>query len=950
MLKLKPIFLILFTLLFSAEYLLFANNSQALYEQGIEAFKSGNFGSSELLLRKIIDSGESEYKDRAWYHLALAIFNQKKYQSAVFEFNRFLSSCSTSDLCSLSRYWIAESYYQLNDNIRAIQEFNRFIAQSKNNEYIAQSYDRIGRIYFTQRRYDEAIIEWMKALGKSNDTAKNNQKRLNIGEAYFLNENYDEAINFLLPIINSNIDTKTLSMAKLLTGRAYQIKGKHTTAIKTFSSMDETLLTEKPFNDVQYYRAVSYIALGNLNFAALHLKTFLSTGKESKWIYYAKYELARIFIKDNNIKEASQLLEEIRSADTDPTLISRASMELSRIFFDKDIEESIKYLKEASDIESPQEKKEVLLLLSKAYTKTGRFNEAESLLEYLVTNYSFDKDIDLFQFLLATVYFEKGDIEKTKKAFDRLKEVNPFSKYLNESHFYSALSNKKNNIDESINLLNKYVNFKNSERKYDAYVKLLNLYCQKRDFKNTERISSVIISIYSKNKDVEDVLYKYAKFLNDNRKSNKYLHDIIIKKYSKSEAAGKILLSLGDDAFVKKNYKAAEYYYRQYLSVQWRQNAASVFLYRILSLERLGRHKDIITTLESENSIPPMDDFTAKQVSLLKSKSYYKTGEYEKAYKSYSTWRLSDLSEDDLVNMVKCSLKVDDTITALKASDLIKKNENALAEAFYELGMYFMHNNDYETAVGYFTRIIAGFPSSGLIDPAKLELADIYIKDEKHDSAIQILKEIKSKTLQLRKNALLIVACFRIGNDKEAVTLTNKYFNALRKSPYGEIVIKENIFYYYNNKNIKQFNKYTQHLKKYPGNNVFINYHSARLNFETSNYKTSYFYYYKLAELESEYNEEALFYLGLISLLNNNDKNLAQKYFSKISSSNNSGSKFAMQGKIDLSILSSETGNITASREALYDIMDNSDSRLLRIQAENLIEYFGYKKAYTIKQ
>jgi TolA-binding protein len=55
----------------------------------MEAFKSGNYRSSELLLRKITDNGVSEYKDRAWFYLALSIYNQKKYESAVFEFNRF---------------------------------------------------------------------------------------------------------------------------------------------------------------------------------------------------------------------------------------------------------------------------------------------------------------------------------------------------------------------------------------------------------------------------------------------------------------------------------------------------------------------------------------------------------------------------------------------------------------------------------------------------------------------------------------------------------------------------------------------------------------------------------------------------------------------------------------------------------------------------------------------
>jgi tetratricopeptide (TPR) repeat protein len=950
MLYLKRLIIIISILFISSGNIYSAVNSQSMYEQGIEAFKSGNFGSSELLLRKIIDSGETEYKDKAWYYMALSIFNQKKYQSAIFEFNRFLSSCSTSDLCTLARYWIAESHYQLNDNIRAIQEFNRFISQSKSNEYIAQSYDRIGRIYFTQNRYDEAIIEWMKSLAKCEDPLKNNQKRLNIGEAYFLNENYDEAINFLLPILNSNIDARTMAMAKLLTGRAYQIKGKHLTALKTFSSMDETLLTEKPFNEVQYYRALSYIALGNINFASLHLKTFLSTGKESKWIYYAKFELAKIYLKENNIKEATQFFEEIRSSKNDAALKSRASMELSKIYFDNNIDEAIKCLKEASALESPDEKKEALLLLSKAYTKVKNFTEAESILEQLINNYSFDKNVDSFYFMLATVYFEEGNLENTKTAFTKLKEINPFSKYINESYYYLALSNVKSNPDESITLFNKYIYQQKTEKKYDAYIQLLNLYSQKRDFKNSERIISFIIENYSKEKGMEEILYNYSKFLIDNHKPAKYFLDLIITKYSKTDSAGEIFLAKGDEAFIKKNYTEAEYFYKQYLAVHWRQNASSVFLYRILSLEKLKKYKEIISTLDLKDLTPPMDDFTAKQLTLLKGRSYYNTGDFKKAYDSYSSWRLSDLTEEDILSLIKSSIKVEDILTAKKAAEIINNNKDLRAEGFYEIALYFMNKNDHDDANDYLTRIIIEIPSSELNDFSKAEIADIFIKKERYEEAIQKLKEIKVEKLQARKNALLITAFFRSENEKEAIILTNKFLKEFIKSQYSESVIKENLIYYYKIKNINEFNVYSQYLSKYPGNNIYLNYLTAKINFELSIYKTAYFYYYKLADVESEYKNEAVFYLGLISLLNNNDINMAQKYFNRISGSGNSQDKFAMLGKIDLSILSSESGNVELSKKALFDIMDKSDSRILRIQAENLIEYFGYINTSNIKK
>ncbi|HPB82223.1 MAG TPA: tetratricopeptide repeat protein [Spirochaetota bacterium] len=121
-------------------------NSRDLYEQGVEAFKSGNYGSSSLIFRKIIDN-DDDYRDKAWYHLALSIFYQKKYESAIFEFNRFLLACTTANLCAEAKFWIAESHYRKKKYIKAIEEYNRFIAQKSNESLIRKSYNRIGEIY-----------------------------------------------------------------------------------------------------------------------------------------------------------------------------------------------------------------------------------------------------------------------------------------------------------------------------------------------------------------------------------------------------------------------------------------------------------------------------------------------------------------------------------------------------------------------------------------------------------------------------------------------------------------------------------------------------------------------------------------------------------------------------------------------------------------------------------
>ena len=60
-----------------------AVDTKAFFDQGMEAFRTGNYGSSELLFRKIIDAGDEEYIDQAWFYLARSLYNKKKFEASL---------------------------------------------------------------------------------------------------------------------------------------------------------------------------------------------------------------------------------------------------------------------------------------------------------------------------------------------------------------------------------------------------------------------------------------------------------------------------------------------------------------------------------------------------------------------------------------------------------------------------------------------------------------------------------------------------------------------------------------------------------------------------------------------------------------------------------------------------------------------------------------------------
>lgn len=919
---------------------LLATNSQSLFEQGMKAFNSGNYGSSELLFRKIIDNGDDEYREKSWFYLALSIFNQKKYKSAIFEFNRLLLICTSSDLCSESRYWIAESYFKLKKYINAIEEFKRFISTSKNKEMVLAAHVRIGDIYFIQSRYDEAIIEWNKAREKNGEVQKNGSLLLKIGEAHFLNEDYDKVLTLLEALVYSEKDIKLTSSARLLIGRVYQIKGNHWKALQAFRKIPNTLSREAPYYDVKYFKAISLIDLGDIASARSQLESFILIGEQSEWFYHAQYELGKILIRFGDEKRGIELLEEVRSATNKMDLRSQSALVLSKIFLKRNPEEAIPYLEDSVSLNDPAEQKEVLLLLGNAYIEVKRFEDAERILELILDKYPYDNDIDEVQFLISRVYLEKGDIEKAISGFEKLKELNPFSEYINESFYFLAVAYHKKNRKEAKNYLEKYLALPKIERRYEAYLLLLELYTSKGDMREAKKVVRILLSKYSSKEGFAEVLYGFATSLK-NEQRERYLK-IIVSRYPRSESAGKILLLWGDAAFKAKEYRRAELYYTRYLQNSERSNAGSVFLYRIISLYMQGKYKVVISLLTGQE-IPDMSSYTAKQLVIWKGRSYYQLGYHEKAYKTFLSLELNDLPLSDIVILSRCAIELGDIETAQMTAEMLQDDKNLYAEALYYLGEHYLQKNDYDTAKTYLLNVIFESPDSEFVDNAKASMAELHIKRGSYSDAIQKLKEIKKPQLEDKKNALLIVSYFKTGRSKEAVELTRRNLKRLLDSPYGESALKETLYYYYQEVDRKNFKRYSRYLLRYSGNANYVNFLSGMLYFRLSRYNTAYYFLYRTGQTDSEYRDEALYYLGMISYLQHKNPRLAKNHFNKLIRKETDNNEFSVRAKIALSIMYKEEGEIELSKRYLSEIINSTDNKLLFIQAKNLFEYFGYQ-------
>ncbi len=932
------ILIVLFSVISAAN-----SSSTQLFEQGMEAFKSGNYGSSELIFRKVVDT-DDEYRDRAWFYLARSIFNQKKYKSAIFEFNRFLLICSTPELCSEARYWIAEAYFYMNDYIKAIEEFRRFIAKGINKKLIVASYDRIGEIYYNQERYDEAIIEWKKAVARSDKKSRDNNRIVKIGEAMFQDKKYEEALDLLEPLMYSLGNIKTASRARLIVGRSYQLKGSHGKALRIFRSIPDSLLKESPFYDARYYKALSYLEINEVSTARFYLESFILIGEDSQWYYNAKYQLGKMLVGTRREEEGIELLEEVRRETVNMELKSQASMVLSKLYLDSDPEKAIPYLEDSVSVNDPETQKNTMLLLANVYLDVNRLEDAERILEYLFSQHTYDEDIDRIQFLLARVYMKQGEVEKALAGFEKIRELNPFSEYLNESNYFLGKAYyEKKDYKKSIELLQSYINLKKASYKYEAYRIMVQAYYNQKNIKKAESIVQVLMKYYYGKDDLAGFLYDFANDLRQHDGNVTRYEDFILSRYPNSRYSGDILINRGDEQFKAGKYDAAAYYYRKYLEAPKREREQSVLLYYMISSYNAKNYRTVVNRL-NDADIVNESSYTGKQLKILLAKSYYMLDAYKTAYTIFMQIPLNDFNSSDLVMVANSALQHDDTSRVIKIVNTVRDSSEIYAEVLFQLAAYYKKMESYESAMEYFSRLIIDVPGSNKILETRLELADLYIQKEKYSEAIELVENVEEEEYKVRKNAVKILSYFGMDDDVKAMDIVNKHLNKILKSTYAEQVLRKCLEYYYIRDDLDNVKQYARMLVKYSGNTTIINYYYARLYLKRNMYKTAYYFYYKVAQDQSEYWEESTYYLGLLSLHVYNNPSRAFGYLENVAKKKNAENDFVIKSRMLLAILLNEWGKVERSRELLNTLQSDTMNVLTRVKAQNLYDYYGYNK------
>jgi len=914
-------------------------DSRHLFNQGLEAFRAGNYASAELLFRKTVESND-EYRDRGWFFLARTIYQQGKYKPAIFEFNSFLTKCRTETLRIESRFWIGECYYNLKENLKAIEEYTRYLEKGTEIDMILAAHDRIASIYYSQKRYEEAIIEWENAIRKNANKIQNAEFILKIGGAFFKNEKYDNALERLNPLLSAKLDPQKIAEVRLIIGRIYQLQNDDKKALVVFNAIPSYLAETYPFWDVYYFKAISYLNTNRESLAITDLELFSIIGKKSEFYYDGLYEYGKVLLNSGKPETGIDILERVWENQDRKDLSVKSALLMADFFIEKEPQRSITYLEKYISYEDEELRKSIIITISKGYIKNENFDKAERILKVYLASYPYDPNIDEVKFLQARILLEKDDVGGATQIINDLKMNNPFSKFLNDTDYYLALVNiKKGKKNESVTLLKKYAASKNANYKFDAHRLLAELYLESEDTRNAEVEINILLNSFSNYTGIDKLVYRLALIMDEKKNpSGTKFFNILQNRYPNSKYTMLINIVNGNKFFTNKNYSRAITFYEKFLNSNIEESRGIAYYNLVQSYFNLKEYNKVIDIIRNIK-IPPLDEQQWQEIPLIHARALYLSSRFNEVYSLLRWEDIKTFNDDDVRMLIECTIKTGDIVSVERFINQLKNREALYFELMLTLGKEYKARKNNVKAEEIFNTILNSNSPQKIKESAKIELAIIKMETENYTASLNYLNQVELNDNIAERDSLIIMNQFYLGQEKAGADITDSRLRFIQKGRFTEKVFLLNTDYHFRNNNLNSFLKYANLLRPYKNYDNYIDYHSALLYYESGDYQKSYNSFYKLSLRENEYTTEMNYYLGRLNLLYNKNKSTAIRYFLKVVELN-AKNDFINKSRIELGLIYYEMKNNEYAYSYLNEVIRDNQQGKFRIEAENLLEYF----------
>lgn len=198
------------------------------------------------------DSAQLEQIAQRTLSTGLQKFIDKRYDEAIFDFQRAIGMAPRSSTAINAYDYIAKSYVTLGDNKKAIEALQKSLKIDPNRD---TTHLTLGNIYYSEDRFTDARDAYEKAV-KLNSSSTN---RFSLGQGYLASDQYDEAIGQFEAVRRME---PTKPYAEFGLGQAYAKQGRYGEALDAFQ---RSLSIRFDYYDAYSEMGYVYADMGNMD-------------------------------------------------------------------------------------------------------------------------------------------------------------------------------------------------------------------------------------------------------------------------------------------------------------------------------------------------------------------------------------------------------------------------------------------------------------------------------------------------------------------------------------------------------------------------------------------------------------------------------------------------------------------------------------------------------------
>lgn len=218
-------------------------------------------------------------QDSISYIAAERQYMNANYTQAVNGFRAYLQNyCTGGRYCSSAQYYLADSYYRLNDTSNAMSEYRKVIA-IQGNQYMEEALMRLAELSYSMQDFKTALTYFNQFEQAAQSAERKNMARLGVLRSAYQIQNYTMTIKGADALLNDSRSSQEMKF------------------------------------EARYLRAKSYVQSGKPNMAMDDLKV-LSTDTRTEQGAEAKYLLAKLYFDQKSYATAEKEVQEFAKMNT----------------------------------------------------------------------------------------------------------------------------------------------------------------------------------------------------------------------------------------------------------------------------------------------------------------------------------------------------------------------------------------------------------------------------------------------------------------------------------------------------------------------------------------------------------------------------------------------------------------------------------------------------------